>query len=186
MTPFQVVYNRSPPSIRKFLVGETVVEAVAQELEERDGILRQLEYNLERAQHRMKKQTDLKRRDYSFEVGDWVNLKLRPYRQQTIARRVHPKLSARFYGPFEITVKIGTVAYRLQLSEGSRIHLVFHISQLKRVIGHQHQAGHLPAGLEVELPATAKPQFVVAFRDLVMVNTQVLIHWKGLFKDDAT
>ena len=83
MTPFQVVYNQSPPTLLKFLVGETVIEDVAQELEERDEIL-QLKYNLERAQHRMKKQADLKRRDYSFNVGDWVYLKLRPYRQQII------------------------------------------------------------------------------------------------------
>ncbi|KAL8120175.1 hypothetical protein AgCh_017351 [Apium graveolens] len=189
MTPFQVVYNRPPPTILKFLKGEIAVEAVAQELEDRDEILRQLKYNLEHAQHRMKKQADLKRRDYSFAVGDWVYLKLRPYRQQSIARRIHPKLSARFYGPFEIIAKIGSVAYHLQLPEGSRVHPVFHVSLLKKALGHGLQPGHLPAGLEVELPPTAEPQFVLAYRDIVhddQSTPQILVQWKGQSQDEAT
>ena len=76
------------------------MEAVAQELEEKDETLRQLHYNLESAQHRMKKQVDLKCRDYSFNMGDWIYLKLRPYHQQSVACRIHPKLATRYYGPF--------------------------------------------------------------------------------------
>ena len=182
LTPFQVVYNRLPPSILKFLLGETAVEAVAQELEERDEILRQLRYNLERAQHRMKKQADAKRRDYSFNVGDWVYLKLRPYRQQSIARRIHPKLAARYYGPFQILAKLGSVAYRLQLPEGSRVHPIFHVSLLKKAVGTNLQAGQLPAGLESEIPAPMVPEKALAYRDLVHDNNvtpQVLIQWQG-------
>ena len=49
MTPFQVVYNRPPPTLLKFLPGETAVDAVALELEDRDEVLHQLQYNLERS-----------------------------------------------------------------------------------------------------------------------------------------
>ncbi|KAF2283471.1 hypothetical protein GH714_008470 [Hevea brasiliensis] len=46
-------YGRPPPNLLKFLPGETKVEAVAQTLMDRDEILRQLHYNLARAQQRM-------------------------------------------------------------------------------------------------------------------------------------
>ncbi|PKU66624.1 hypothetical protein MA16_Dca022380 [Dendrobium catenatum] len=41
----------------------------------------------------MKRQTDGHRRDVQFEIGDRVYLKIRPYRQRTLARRRNEKLS---------------------------------------------------------------------------------------------
>ena len=41
----------------------------------------------------------------------------------------------RYIGPFEIRSKVGEVAYRLVLPpELSRIHLVFHVSMLRKYI----------------------------------------------------
>ena len=43
------------------------------------------------------------------------------------------KLSSRFIGPFEILERVGTVAYRLDLSPTmSSVHEVFHVSMLWR------------------------------------------------------
>ncbi|PKU60519.1 hypothetical protein MA16_Dca027911 [Dendrobium catenatum] len=58
----------------------------------------------------MKRQADAHRRDIQFELGEKVFLKLRPYRQKTLANGRNEKLSPRYFGPYEIVDKIGAVA----------------------------------------------------------------------------
>lgn len=88
---------------------QTSLLAASTELKERDEALRQLKFHLSRAQGQMKKFADRKRRHLQFEVGDWVFLKLRPHRQSSVAQRIHPKLSPRYYGPFKVLEKMGEV-----------------------------------------------------------------------------
>ena len=45
------------------------------------------------------------------------------------------KLSPKYYGPYKVFQKIGTMAYKLQLHVSLRVHPVFHVSCLKKVIG---------------------------------------------------
>lgn len=68
------------------------------------------------------------RRDVNFDVGDYVYLKIQPYRQMTIAFWATLKLAPRFYGLFPIVERVGLVAYRLALPPASCIHNVFHVS----------------------------------------------------------
>lgn len=99
-TLFEAIYGRHSPKLIYFLLGEVKVEVVRRELQDRDEVLRQLKFHLARAQGQMKVQADKKRIDRSFEVGEWVFLKLRPHGQLTMVTRICPKLAPWYYGPF--------------------------------------------------------------------------------------
>lgn len=188
-TPFEVVYGRQPPNIIRFLSNETKVAAVAMELCERDEALNQLKAHLLRAQQQMKKYADKKRREVQFAVGEWVFLKLRPHRQQSVAKRINPKLAARFYGPFQIIERLGEVAYKLQLPPQSRIHPVFHVSLLKKAIGDYSVQGDLPTELEVTDMDEFYPEKVIGSRTITQGGVSVpqsLVQWKHKSSDDVT
>jgi len=77
-------YMGAPPPLVRFTQGETNMKAMATELVDRDEALWQLKYHLLRAQQKMKKYADRKHKPVVFELGEWVFVKLRPHRQQTV------------------------------------------------------------------------------------------------------
>ncbi|KAK7281730.1 hypothetical protein RIF29_09972 [Crotalaria pallida] len=187
-TPFEIVYGRPPPALTKFIPGETLVEAVAQDLMDRDEILKQLKFHLSRAQDHMTKFADRKRRPSLIQPGDWVYLKIRPHRQGSMPTRLHPKLAARYYGPYLVLKQVGAVAFKLQLPECARIHPVFHVSQLKRAVGGHVVEPELPKELEVDA-ALYQPESVLASRTITQHGEQieqVLIKWQSKPAEEAT
>ncbi|MCI32251.1 hypothetical protein A2U01_0053464, partial [Trifolium medium] len=143
---------------------ETKVAAVALELRERDEALTQLKMHLLKAQQQMKNQADKKRRSVQFAIGEWVFLKLRPHRQQSVVKRIYQKLAARYYGPFQVMERMGAVAYKLALPPHSKIHPVFHVSLLKKAIGNYQAQGELPKELEISPNDDVYPEKVLGTR----------------------
>lgn len=135
MTPFKALYGRDPPTLFKVGRGQTPVDSLEELLRERDIILDEIKLYLSQSQQRMRLMADKKRRPLEFQVGDLVFLKLQPYRQKSLARRPFEKLAPRFYGPYPVVQRIGSVAYKLELPSSARIHPVFHVSQLKLAQG---------------------------------------------------
>jgi len=61
-------------------------------LAERNQLLDELHFQLNRAQKVMKQQAYKKRRDVVFAVGNFVYLKIHPYRMRSLAARSNQKL----------------------------------------------------------------------------------------------
>jgi hypothetical protein len=77
---------------------------------------------------------DKRRRDLSFEVSDFIYLKVSPIRG-THRFKVKGKLALRYVGPFKIVDSKGEVAYQLGLlPQLLDVHDVFHVSQLKKCL----------------------------------------------------
>jgi hypothetical protein len=103
-------------------------------LQEAEKQVRMVRENLRVAQLRQKSYADHRRRELSFEVGDFVCLKVSPMRGLRHFK-VRGKLAPRFIEPFKILEKRGEVAYQLELpSQLSDVHNVFHVSQLKKCL----------------------------------------------------
>lgn len=187
MTPYEALYSRPPPAISAYLPGSTPVNDVDLNLRARDHTLKLLKSHLSDAQARMKNYTDSHRTERQFSVDDFVYLRLQPYRQITVANQSFSKLSPRFYGPFKVLEKIGTVAYKLDLPVTSRIHPVFHVSQLKLKLGPTTPiVTTLPAIIDYD---KWEPEAILDRRMYKKGNqagTQWLLQWKGHSKDDAT
>ncbi|GKB11836.1 putative reverse transcriptase domain-containing protein, partial [Tanacetum coccineum] len=87
---------------------------------------------LKAASGRQKSYADKRRKPLEFSVGDYVFLKVSPWKG-VVRFRKKEKLAPRFVGPFEIVKKVGLVAYRLRLPEElNGVHDTFHVSNLKK------------------------------------------------------
>ncbi|GKB62178.1 hypothetical protein Tco_0918364 [Tanacetum coccineum] len=97
-----------------------------------DKMYYDLRDRLKVARDRQKSYVDKRRRPLEFSVGDYVLLKVSPWKG-VVRFGKKGKLAPRFVGPFEIIKKVGPVAYRLDLPEElNGVHDTFHLSNLKK------------------------------------------------------
>jgi hypothetical protein len=85
-------------------------------------------------QSRQRSYADTRRRELSFEMGDYVYLKVSPIRG-TKRFGVKGKLAPRYIGPYQIQARRGEVAYQLSLPENlSAVHDVSHVSSVEEML----------------------------------------------------
>jgi len=191
-TPFEIMFGKKPFNLPDYITGTAKVDAVDDILAGREATFQAIRKKLLKAQACMKTYADKKRHEVNYECGDWVLVKLRPYRE-TSAKGTPAsmgKLAKRYYGPFQIIERIGPMAYRLQLPKGARIHPIFHCSTLKPFHG---------------LPMTSKPAelppncidnqpliFPLAILDYHRHSSdpnapwEALVFWHGLSPDETS
>ncbi|KAJ0851722.1 hypothetical protein HanRHA438_Chr14g0630201 [Helianthus annuus] len=92
---------------------DTDVAALEDWFTNKEIMIATLKQSLEKARNWIKQFANRKRNERSFQVGDFVYLKLQPYVQTSLRLLRYSKLSQRYYGPFLIIKKIGVAAYTL-------------------------------------------------------------------------
>lgn len=183
-TPFQVVYGRPPPALQEYDRGSARVRAVDQALIERDEFLGEIRECLLQAQDYSKLYYDDKHRELAFQVGDWAWVRLLHRQAASLPGFRRGKLAPKYYGSYQVSDRIGDVAYRLKLPAGARIHDVFHVGLLKEFKG-------TPPDQPPALPALSNgrvlPMLAKAVRArLARGVRQVLIQREGKPAADAT
>ena len=106
-----------------------------------------------------------------------------------MVNRPCPKLTYKFFGPFQILQRIGALAYKLRLPDDSLIHPVFHISQLK-----PYTPDYTPVFSELprvpDLTAVSLQPIAILDRRMVKKGNssivQVKVQWSSLSPDMAT
>jgi len=183
-TPFEVVYGRPPPTLTSYQPGLSRVAALDKQLTNRGEFLAAVRERLLQAQSIMKQIYDAAHRDVSFSVDDWVWLRLHQQAATAIKSSQNAKLAPRYYGPFKVIERIGSVAYRLQLSAKARIHNVFHVVFLKKYYG-SAPTDIVPLPTVVHGHAVLEPGLIVRAR-LNHGVWEVLVHWLGQSSSDST
>jgi hypothetical protein len=136
ITPFMVLYGYHTTSITSSLKEKSKVQAVKDHIEHQQQVFQLLKDNLTMAQNRMKQQEYQHCSEITFKVGDWVFLRQQPYKHMSLKQANKDNiLSPKYYGPYKVLQKNGTMAYKLDLPASLRVHPVFHVSCLKKAIG---------------------------------------------------
>ncbi|GJV62488.1 putative reverse transcriptase domain-containing protein [Tanacetum coccineum] len=130
--PFEALYGqkcRSPVCWAE--VGEVQLtdSEIVQEITEN---VIQIKQRIQAVHDRQKSYADLKHKQMEFQVGDRVMIKVSPWKG-VVHFGKRGKLNPGYVGPFKVLAKVGAVNYKLELpQELSRVHSMFHVSNLKK------------------------------------------------------
>ncbi|GJY63224.1 reverse transcriptase domain-containing protein [Tanacetum coccineum] len=132
--PFEALYGRkcrSPIMWAEIGEGQLIGPELVQETTKKISLIKD---RLKAARDRQKSYADKRRKPLEFSVGDYVLLKLSPWKG-VVRFGKKGKLAPRFVRPFEIIEKVGPVAYRLDFPEElNGVNDTFHLSNLKKCL----------------------------------------------------
>jgi hypothetical protein len=94
-----------------------------------------------------------------------VFFQLQPYKQTSLKADLCQKLAPKFYGPYIVLKVVGHVSYQLALPGHSRLHPVFHVFCLKKVIGTKCQTKTSLPNLDEKGSIWLHPQAVLNQRE---------------------
>ncbi|KAA0057099.1 peroxidase 64 [Cucumis melo var. makuwa] len=105
--------------------------------------------------------------------------------QEKMKKR-NEKLSPKYFGTCRVLERICSVAYKLELPPSVSIRPVFHVSQLKGVLGKHSKIHQLDHFITENHEWVAKPEEVYGYRKNPMTGVwEVLISWKRLQPHEA-
>ena len=150
-------------------------------------MITRLRHHLTKARERMKYQTDLGRSERKFQIGDWVWLKLQPYRQSSVQHRSNTKLGPKYFRRFQIMDRVEKGAYNLQLPTSAQIHSTVYVTQLKAFRCQLPTLPYIPHSLQgTDAEATPNPCKILAkmiAKSYDRAVVQYLIQWRGILRN---
>jgi hypothetical protein len=134
MAPFEALYGRkchTPLNWSETGDSKIFGPDILQEAEEK---VRMIHEHLKAAQSRQKGYADKRHRELTFQIGDFVYLRVSPLKGMQ-RFQVKGKLAPRYIGPFKIQGRRGEVSYQLEMPPKLlEVHDVFHVSLLQKCL----------------------------------------------------
>jgi hypothetical protein len=190
MVPFEMLYGsrcRAPLFWNETREQNVFRPDILQEVEKQVHMVRE---NHRVAQSRKKSYVDRRRRELSFEVRDFVYLKVSP---MSVLRlfKIRGKLAPRLIGPFKILEKRGEIAYQLELlPQLSDVYNVFHVSQLKKCLRvPEEQIPMEDLDAKKDLSYQEHPVKILEMSERVMRNKKIKmwkVQWSHHTEEEAT
>jgi hypothetical protein len=165
---------------------------ILQEAEEKVHMIRDY---LKAAQSRQKSYADKRRRELTFQIGDFVYLRVSPLKGMQ-RFQVKGKLAPRYIEPFQILSRRGEVSYQLEMPpELSEVHDVFHVSLLQKCLEVPEKPeifkniDHRSVDINKDLTYREEPTCILedAYRTTRTRSIKFLkVQWSNHTEDEAT